>query len=91
MHASSLENMMILYNEFIDGELIAGKDRVVVLDIGGTNVNGSYRDIFTNQKISYIAADLTPTDGVDIVLRDPYRIPVPDGTFDIVWPVGNFL
>jgi SAM-dependent methyltransferase len=76
--------MFTLYNEFIDGEFIARRDRAVVLDIGGINVNGSYREIFANQKISYIAADLTPTEGVDIVLQDPYRIPVPDGTFDIV-------
>jgi predicted O-methyltransferase YrrM len=84
MHASSLENMRVLYNEFIDREYLTGRGRVVVLDIGGANVNGSYREIFTDQKISYLVADLTPTDGVDIVLHDPYRIPVPDGSFDIV-------
>jgi SAM-dependent methyltransferase len=84
MHASSLENMAILYNELILGEFINGRDRIVVLDIGGANVNGSYRDIFTNKKISYVAADLAANEGVDIVLHDPYRIPVPDGTFDLV-------
>jgi len=84
MHESSLENMAILYNEFIDGKFITGRDRVVVLDIGGANVNGSYGEIFTNPKISYLAADLAPNEGVDIVLHDPYRIPLPDGTFDIV-------
>ena len=76
--------MSILYNEFIDGEFITGRDRVVVLDIDGANVNGSYGEIFTNPKISYLAASMAPNEGVDIVLHDPYRIPIPDGTFDIV-------
>jgi SAM-dependent methyltransferase len=84
MHASSMENMAKCYNKYIKHSFVEARDRVIVLDIGGANVNGSYRDIFVDPKIQYLAANLGPAERVDIILHDPYHIPVPDGMFDIV-------
>ena len=76
--------MTILYSEFIDGEFITKRDRVVVLDIGGSNVNRSYSAIFADPKISYLTAHSSPSEGVDNVLQGLYRITRPDGSVDIV-------
>jgi hypothetical protein len=63
---------------------LSARDGVVVLDIGGANVNGSYRDVFAGPQYRYRAADISAGEGVDIVLDDPYRIPLPDASVDIV-------
>lgn len=72
------------YGRFVTASFMEGRERVSVLDFGGANVNGSYRDIFVDPKIDYVAADLVTAEGVDIVLHDPYHIPVADGVFDLV-------
>ena len=84
MHPSSLENMARCYEKYVTSRFIEARPRIKVLDIGGSNVNGSYRDIFCDPKIDYFAADLAAGNGVDIVLQDPYRIPAADGHFDLV-------
>ncbi|CAN5915512.1 hypothetical protein BH23PLA1_BH23PLA1_16770 [soil metagenome] len=84
MHASSIENMAKCCRLYVDEAFLRGRDRVLVLDVGGANVNGSYRDVFSDPRVRYLAADLSPDEGVDLVLHDPYHIPVPDGSFDVV-------
>lgn len=84
MHASSLENMQKCYRRFIRGSALESKEKVLVLDIGGADVNGNYRDVFEDPPFSYVACDLSPGEGVDLVLDDPYRIPMDDASVDIV-------
>ncbi|HID22999.1 MAG TPA: class I SAM-dependent methyltransferase, partial [Planctomycetaceae bacterium] len=84
MHATSLENMQRCYEEYLGrGELLE-KPRVRVLDVGGADLNGSYRDIFSDSMFEYITVDTNPGPGVDVVMADPYRLPFDDGLFDIV-------
>ena len=84
MHASSLENMQKCYENYICGDYLASKKEISVLDIGGANVNGSYADIFSQDKFNYIAADIEASDAVDMVLDDPYKIPCKDSSIDIL-------
>ncbi|MCU0836946.1 MAG: class I SAM-dependent methyltransferase, partial [Chromatiaceae bacterium] len=84
MHPSSLENMQKCHARFFARSPLAERDRLRVLDIGGADVNGSYRTVFAGPRFDYRTADLSPGPGVDLVLTDPYRIPVPDGSVDIV-------
>lgn len=84
MHPSSYENMQKCYARYVATASFAPGDEVVVLDIGGADVNGSYRDIFDGSQFRYLTADISDAEGVDIVLEDPYRIPLPDGSVDIV-------
>lgn len=64
--------------------LAGGTEEVRVLDIGGADVNGSYADLFRYPGVRYIGADLSAGPGVDLVLDDPYRLPLPDGSVDFV-------
>jgi SAM-dependent methyltransferase len=84
MHASSLENMRECYRRYIAGGPLEAQAETVVLDLGGADVNGTYRDVFSKALFRYRAADMEAGPGVDIVLDDPYRIPLPDGSIDIV-------
>jgi SAM-dependent methyltransferase len=84
MHASSLENMEKCYRRYIAGGPLEARAETIVLDVGGADVNGTYRDLFAKPPFRYQAADLGPGPSVDIVLDDPYRFPLPDGSVDIV-------
>ena len=84
MHASSLENMRTCYRRYVEGSALLGREEVVVLDVGGANVNGGYRDVFADGRFRYLGVDLAPGEGIDIVLEDPNRLPLPDGSVDVV-------
>jgi SAM-dependent methyltransferase len=53
---------------------------VVVLDIGGRNINGSTRGLFP--RADYTSLDIVPGDGIDIVADA--AIWVPDREYDLV-------
>jgi hypothetical protein len=84
MHASSLENMQRCHQRYIRGSTLDSRDDVVILDVGGADVNGGYREVFSNPNHQYLTVDINPAAGVDIVLQDPYRLPISDGSVDIV-------
>jgi len=84
MHASSLENMQKCYARFVEGNRFEKQVRVSVLDVGGADINGSYRDVFAHPRFAFTAVDLSANEGVHLVLDDPYRIPVDDQSIDIV-------
>lgn len=84
MHASSLENMLRCYERYVAGPFEAARDEIVVLDMGATNINGSYASIFEGPNVRFHTADLSGVEGVDIRMTDPYRIPVEDATYDLV-------
>ena len=84
MHASSLENMQKCFDRFLSTADLTNKSGVTVIDIGGANVNGSYADIFSDPLFNYHAVDIAPGEGVDIILDDPYKLPLPDHSIDVV-------
>lgn len=84
MHPSSFENMQKCYRRFVAGTELEARDRVAVLDVGGADVNGSYRDVFRKSCFDYLGADIGEGEGVSIVLEDPYNIPLEDVSVDIV-------
>ena len=54
-----------------------------VADLGAMDVNGSYRQLF-GPSADYVGFDLESGPGVDIVLDDPYRLPLKDASVDLV-------
>ena len=72
------------YQRYIVGSPLEHRAQVRVLDVGGADVNGSYRDIFGHPRFAYSAADIQAWPGVQIVCEDPYRLPLDDSSMDIV-------
>ena len=59
-----------------------GEDFTVV-EIGSQNVNGSLREVCPPD-VKYIGIDFVEGDGVDVVITDPYQLPLPDISADMV-------
>ena len=83
MHPTSLENMQKCHDRFLVPSGLPEQGELLILDIGGADVNGSYREIFSDLPCRYLTADLAGS-GVDITLTDPYQVPLPDASVDIV-------
>ena len=79
-----MENMRKCYERYLDGDFLNGRAEMLVLDIGGADINGSYREIFSDPRFRYVAADVSEGDGVELVLADPYHIPMADASVDVV-------
>ena len=69
MHISSLEKMSSFVNEHLSAK--RGQP-LTVLDIGSTDVNGSYKPFFDDPEWKYLGLDLEPGKNVDIVAKSPY-------------------
>ena len=54
-----------------------------LLEVGSQNVNGSLREV-APEEIEYVGVDMEQGDGVDILLTDPYALPFPNESFDVV-------
>ena len=56
-----------------------------VLDVGSYNVNGSYKELFEEEKFSYIGLDMEQGPNVDIVPKSTYEwSEIEDDTYDVV-------
>ena len=84
VHPTSLENMHKCYRRYVKGGPLDQQERITVLDIGGADVNGSFRQVFNDPKFHYLTCDLADAPGVSIVLEDPYRLPLDDASVDLV-------
>lgn len=62
----------------------SGDKRLNVVDIGSSDINGTYRQLFPNDRFNYLGVDMAPGLGVDLVISDPYRIPIQDNFADCV-------
>lgn len=83
MHVSSIENAQKCIDRYLGDDFFGDRKRRVV-DLGSMNVNGTYRTLFAGFNVDYLGIDLEKGPGVDLVLDDPYRIPLPDGYADVV-------
>ncbi len=70
MHQSSLDKMVRFRDTYLSGR---ESEQLNILDLGSMNVNGTYRDILASPNWSYTGLDMVAGNGVDIVLKDPYR------------------
>lgn len=70
MHLSSMDKMRYFRERYLrDSE-----DRdLTIFDLGSRAIGGSYREIFSVPKWTYVGADLTEGENVDLILSDPYN------------------
>ena len=57
---------------------------IKVGDIGSQDVNGSLRDHIGPNVKEYVGIDFAEGKGVDVVLKDHYKFPFEDNTFDVL-------
>lgn len=75
MHKSALDTARLFF------ELYAPAGGVIA-EVGSLNVNDSIRQ-FAPEGSSYIGLDFAKGDGVDVVLSDPYSLPLPEESVDV--------
>jgi SAM-dependent methyltransferase len=78
MHDTAMRNA----KRFFDVYVRDGVGRQIV-EIGSQDVNGSLRTVCPSG-VDYVGVDFVEGPGVDVVLSDPYRLPVPSSTVDAV-------
>ena len=76
--------MQRCFDRYLAGRRPGKQRRLAVVEIGSAEVNGSYREIFAGGGYSYLGCDVAAGPGVDIVLDDPCRLPLPDASADVV-------
>jgi len=79
MHTSSLAHMARLVETHL-----TGVRELDVIDIGSQDVNGSYRPLFEKSGWRYRGVDMTAGRNVDIVMPDPYSLPLASRSVDLV-------
>jgi SAM-dependent methyltransferase len=84
MHASSSENMARCHARYLAQGPLAAREGMLVVDVGGADINGGYRDIFPAPRFRYLTLDVSAGEGVDVVMEDPYRLPFESGSVDVV-------
>ena len=81
MHDTAYKYCQLFYDTYI-----AGSTRPLsIVELGSQNVNGSIRPIFEhNPHVKYTGIDYAPGNGVDIVMGDPYTIPLQSNSADVI-------
>jgi SAM-dependent methyltransferase len=82
MHYTALKNCKHFFDAY--SQYIGDKtEKVMVADIGSQDVNGSLKSTLPSG-FDYVGVDFVEGKGVDVVITDPYKLPFPDGSFDVV-------
>lgn len=84
MHLSAFKHSRSFFDTYCN------KDNLSIAEIGSYDVNGSIRSVVSNKVKQYVGFDFNPGPGVDVVLDDPYHLPVDDETFDVVLTTSCF-
>src|SRR4051794_37339146 len=85
MHDSSMMNMDRCIKKYVEPLLRENATkRLKVIDIGSSDINGTYRALFDEKLYDYVGVDAAKGKGVDLEIRDPYHIPIEDNYADVV-------
>lgn len=74
--------------KFLDTYL-SNKSNLKVLDFGSYSVNGDLRDFYSKNH-EYIGVDIEKGPNVDVLMKDPYKIPFENETIDVVISTSTF-
>jgi SAM-dependent methyltransferase len=77
MHDNSYKLMKQFAGKYLD----SGR-QYNILDVGSMDVNGTYKDIFSNW--NYKGCDISEGENVDFIMKYPYVIPADNEYYDVV-------
>lgn len=75
MHKSALETGRLFFERYVAGPC-------TIAEVGSLDVNGSFRR-FAPEQSRYIGLDFAAGPGVDVLLTDPYKLPIEDQSVDV--------
>lgn len=81
MHPTAMSNAKLFFDTYSESFKNITKPKIV--EIGSQDVNGTLRDLVPSY-FDYIGVDYVDGKNVDIVLSDPYEIPIESDSLDIV-------
>ena len=84
MHTTSMENMQRMISQNKNHLSIYEMLRVTELGSYTEPEHDSYRSLFKDLKTEYTGVDMRAGPNVDLVMTDPYVIPLPDSSQDLV-------
>lgn len=80
MHGTSYQEMSSALRRYL--QFYADRDLKVV-DIGSMDINGTYRELMPHNW-KYTGVDIAPGKNVDVIMKDPEKLPFPDNSVNIV-------
>ena len=78
MHTTAIELGKIFFNTYTQG-----RSNLQIVEIGSQDVNGSLRSVAPSGH-NYLGLDFQKGPGVDVILTDPYLLPLQDNCADLV-------
>lgn len=81
MHPTAMSNCKIFFETY--SKFFANDKTTKIVEIGAQDVNGSLRSVAPTN-FDYVGLDFQEAKGVDIVLSDPYALPLNSESIDIV-------
>ena len=85
MHLSAIQS----FKDFKKAYLNKINHEIKILEIGSQSINESIKK-YLNENFKYIGADIESGHNVDIVLKDPYKLPFEDNSIDVVISISTF-
>ena len=82
MHQSAFDHMAHCVKAYARTD-----EPIRVVDLGSRNVRGqsrTHRELFDHDKCEYIGVDIIDGANVDVVMRQPYRLPLRSNSIDVV-------
>ncbi len=80
MHQSAMYYARRFFDVYCEGML---SDDFTIVEIGSQDVNGSLREV-SPAGVRYVGLDFAQGKGVDIVIEDPYHLPLENASADVV-------
>jgi Methyltransferase domain len=86
VHATSLQNMQHFISKWVSTVIENGVEgqKINVLDVGGADYNGSYRQLLPSEFFNYLVCDIETSQGVDLLMAEVNLIPVKSESFNLV-------
>ena len=85
MHLSAIQSFIDFKKTYLD-EI---NHQIKIVEIGSQSINESIKK-YLKKNFTYIGADIEKGENVDLVLKDPYKLPFNDNSIDVIISISTF-